>query len=295
MTTVPPLVLKHSAPWRRFPLLAFVPLVLAAAVLAAFYFTGTAPADLTTPALGLGGLAVAVGLLLALVGLVATANERRRIAQVRANAWAVFPQYPDQQAWRAYAEAQWRYERKLVSFPWASVVAVVLLFGVITAVSASMLKAPPALFAGVGAMLALILGGLVLSTQASRWAADARYRRRRSMSAPVVYVAERGMYHEDHGFDTLRRLEDVRFQPAGAARRLRDDSDAYFEHVLGAYGPVFPQPPTETFDWGELRFTIRTWRARRPFNWREIRVTTAVRVPPGREGDAVALVERYKR
>lgn len=296
MTSVPPLVLKHSAPWRRFPLLALVPLVLAAAVLAAFYVTGAAPADLTTPALGIGGLAVALGLLLTLVALVATANERRRIAQVRADAWAVFPQFASEQSWRDYADAEWQRERKSGGFPWSSVVVLIVMFAVITGVSATQLDAPPALFVGIGAMLALILTGLVVATQAGRWAARARYNRRRAMTVPLAYVGRWGIYDDDRGFDSLRSLRGIRFVPPGAAEPRHAASDAYFQHVVGHTTglPLMPATPSEAGQWGELRFTVRYWRATRPYNWREYSGYTVVRIPPGRETDAQALIARFR-
>lgn len=294
MPTHPPMVLKNSAPWRLFPLLALIPLILTGAILAALYLNGTPLDELATPALGMGGLAVAIFLMLLLVAVISTLAERTRITHVRRNAWAVFPQFATESAWHAWADAEWARERKSGGFPWASVIVLAVVFTLITVVSATMLDAPPELFVGIGAMLLIIVGGLVIGTQAGRWAARRRYQRRRSSPVPVAYVGKWGIYDEDNGFETLFGLQKVAYVPEGAAAQAAAASEAYMASILDRDSGLALTTPAETRGWAEMRFTVRYWRAFRPDTWREYRGHITVRVPPGREGEAQALIQRYQ-
>ena len=294
MTTSPPVVLKNSAPWRIFPLVALIPLLLTGAVLIALYLNGTPLSDLTTPALGMGGLTAAIFLMLSLVALIATLGERTRITRVRRDAWAIWPQFASEESWRTWVEAEWQRERKAGGFPWSSLVVIAVVFGVITAVVTTQFDAPPELFVGIGAMLVIILGLLTVATQAGRWAARGRYKRRRSSPAPVAYLGRWGVYDEDDGFRSLRGLQQVAYAPRGEAGRRQAINDDYTRQVLGSESAsLLPTPPAETGDWAELRFNVRYWRAMRPYRWRSYRGTVRVRVPPGREAEAQVLVQRY--
>ena len=296
MSTSHPLILKNSAPWRMFPLLALIPLILTGAILAALYLNGTPLAELTTPALGMGGLSLAIFAMLALVALITTLGERMRINAVRRDPWAVFPQFASEDSWRDFVEAEWQRERRQGGFPWSSLVVIAVVFIVIAVVVTTQFEAPPELFVGIGAMLLIILGVLLVATQAGRWAARGRYQRRQRSPAPVAYLGKWGIYDEDAGFENLRGLQAVDYVAPGVNGNYEAVSAAYAQHVFDpdSYHPLLPMHPVEAARWAKLRFTVRYWRALHPYSWRSYKSYAVVRVPPGCEGEAQALVRRYE-
>lgn len=288
MTSSRPLVLKHSAPWRAIPWLALAPLLVTGVILSFTLVRGTPWAEVQTPLLGMGLLCLSLFALLGMAGLLATARERAHIARVRREPWAVFPQFADDASWRVYADVEYTRELQQGRFPWSSVIVVVVAFVVIVSVVTTQYDdAPPELFLGVGTMLLLILGFVVALSVGVRWAAGRRYAARRAAPIPQAIVSKWGIYDEDQGFSNLYWLQRVAYDPPGAIAQAEAAQQAYMRDRFGD-DPAEPLTPS---GWSALHVTAHVWRARPPYRRT---VTTTVRIPPGREREALAILQRYQ-
>src|SRR5215213_167492 len=124
-----PLLLKNSAFSRTMPLVMFIPLLLALGVGVGAYLTGTPINELVLPVGAMSILSLGIGLLFAIFSLISTFMERGSIGRVFHEPWAAFAQFPNDAAWRAYAEREREQGLKASGMPWASLIVVLIVFG----------------------------------------------------------------------------------------------------------------------------------------------------------------------
>lgn len=288
MTSSRPLVLKHSAPWRAFPWLALAPLLVTGVILGFMLVRGTPWADVQTPLFGMALLSLSVFAVLGIAGLLATARERSHIARVRREPWAAFPQFEDEASWRVYADVEYTRDLQASRFPWSSVIVIAGAFIVIVGVVTTQYDdAPPELFVGVGTMLLLILGVVAAMSLGPRRAAQRRYEARRAAPVPQALVSKWGIYDEDQGFSNLYWLQRVAYDPPHVIAEAEAAQQTYMRDRFGDYLAESVTPS----GWSALHVTARVWMARPPYMRN---VTTTVRIPPGREREALAIVQRYQ-
>jgi hypothetical protein len=288
MTSSRPLVLKHSAPWRAFPWLALAPLLVTGAILGFMLVRGTSWDEVQTPLLGMALLSGSLFAVLGIAGLLATARERAHIARVQREPWAVFPQFADEASWRVYADVELTRDLHYSRFPWSSVVVIIGAFvAIVGVVTTQVDDAPPELFIGVGAMLLIILGVVAAMSLGPRWAARRRYEARRGAPVPQAFVGKWGIYDEDQGFSNLYWLQRVDYDPPSV---IAQGEAAQQTYMRDRFGDDLAEPLTPS-GWSALHVTARSWMARPPYR-RD--VTTTVRIPPGREREALAILQRYQ-
>lgn len=283
--TPSPIVLNNSAPTRRMPLIMLLPLTLALAIGAGLYLNGTPLEEIILPVGAMIAISLGLGLIMAIFALVMTLIERASINSVLRDQWAAFPQFPDEREWRAYAERERDQKLKNVGFPWASLIVVIVVFGFVTGFSIIQLKAPPAIFYGIGALVLIVLTIMFGGNIMTRMNIHSEYRRRMKMPPPTAYVGKWGLYDEDKGYESLRHLKSVRYLETGAP----------LGSVLGEFDLRSGSLERgEQAGWGMVLFRVKRPRHGRSY-FAMYETVVGARVPPGCEGDAQALVERFHR
>ncbi|MFN8371842.1 MAG: hypothetical protein U0694_03050 [Anaerolineae bacterium] len=207
-----PLIIKpYRLLWIPF-LAALVPFLLTSAVTLVAFASGQASADeIALPFVAMSLLSMAILLLMGVPILIMGLLERAAIKRLlNGEAWVSWAQYEFAGDWRDFAEKEHQRELKANSFPWASLIVLVVIFAGVAGFTFYLLNSegqaqdlplvavPLALFFAL--ILMLVLGGSL----AGRRRSHALYRRRLRASIPHVYIGKSGLYDEDSGYQTFR-------------------------------------------------------------------------------------------
>jgi hypothetical protein len=296
MQSRPKLILKNSSTWRFMPLVGLIPFIITVAALGIAYFTGTPREELETPFLGMGIMSLSISGMFLLVALVSRGIERGRINGTYNDCWAGWPQFTPQ-GWQAFAESEWQREQRAKNYSWLSVIMILIIFPAIGLFTVFYMKAVLLeVLVPLGAFMVIMLVILLGSSVSQQMAKRGRYNRRVSAPTPSTYVSKGGIYDEDKGFESLRGLQRVDYLPPQMAQE-------YQANIYNLYNGIGPRqwnlttydiadvidPRSPEAQWAQLQFTVR--RHQRYYNYTAV---IAVRVPPGREGEAQAVVQRFQ-
>jgi hypothetical protein len=213
------LVLKGYAATSWLPLVAFFPLVITLFVFGGMALTDGVDMDgWRTPLLGIGGMSFGVFILAALFDLALRAWEIRNIRRVYADVWAVFPQYKTEAAWQRFVEKDHEEALEAHHFEWAPLIIITVVVGAFIGWWLMSDNEEAEVFFGLAGFWVIVAGLLVSRWLRDTWNINARYQRRHGAPAPNYVISRTGAYHEDEGFESLRRIESLEWKEATKSR-----------------------------------------------------------------------------
>lgn len=213
----------QSASSRWMILIGIAPVLLAVSVWIAAQVTGEVDvAVLQLPVLSLAVIGAGVALLLALASAAQELLERWRISRLMRDHWVKWQQYPSGQAWQEATQRERDEELEHWSFPWLALIPLAILFGIVLAVTSSVLSesstTSPMVFVVLGLIFLWIVLAVIGSPYLRRLQAHARYRHCMRFPNPLVYIGASGLYQEQTGFTAFRgfyeRLTHADYQPS---------------------------------------------------------------------------------
>lgn len=302
------LTAQRAAWWVILPAAAIV--VVAAAVwLSSVLFGDSLPADVvvdwTTPLLGIGLLTATVLVIWLAIVVLSRATERSQARRVLGTAIARWPQYATEAQWRQVISKEDRSGGGIadVLIPVGIILGIGLAIGILAGVSGQW---------GAGLVVLVFCGLIAAMVLVRHWnqereRRDNRRRRERLLPVPTCWLSAEGFYHEDWGLVKLDQVTDIQVVPPGEVAQLRTrlrrqaregrlsiDLDPFDTRLARAGWSLlqlsFDERVRRTI-WHHLMELLRT-----PGQSDVMPISVlAVRVPPGREGEADAVAAAVTR
>lgn len=269
-------IYKELAGNRWLPLVGFFPIIIAVFTMVGALLTNESEADeWVVPLMGLSLMAM-MGLVVGgAVVLAFLLVERAKIKRAIANAEVVWEQYSERE-WEQFRQEQYHEEMAAIQLQ----IAPLIIVGVVVAVIGGVALAndAPVMIVFALAGFWMIVGGIVVFPWLTdQYQVQRTYRRRRKMNPPRAFVGKNAVYHEDTGYESLKDLQQVAYNPKRGKR------PAQVKWTVQRESTSIGVPILDTI----LRYSTESHL------YQVFDVEVVVNVPDGREGEAEVLVQGY--